>query len=117
MKNWLTALAILVVITAGFYGVTYFAIIPQMARVLVPDKWKSLVINQRQDAYQAYLGKPVSQNNQTDHWQVRNGHYQYFLSIEYNGQDSVSEKFLVTYRFKNWLFEKQGSLQGDSTVR
>jgi ABC-type microcin C transport system permease subunit YejB len=117
MKNWLTGLGILLGIAVVFYGLTYFAIIPQIARVLVPDKWKSLVINQKQSDYLDYLGKPIGQKEGSDRWQVRNGHYQFSLFIQYNATDSVSKKYRITYEFRDWLFERKGSLQGDSTVQ
>lgn len=113
MKKWGWIFITIVAFFAAFYSFAYFFVIPRVAVVSMPHKWRNIGVGLKRSEYVFYIGRPGEDNTaaktNSDTWIMRDENYTFQLQLHYTA-DSIADNAAITYIFSNFLFHKKGLL-------
>src|SRR4051812_26105748 len=116
-KKIITGVLIACVIAAIIYTFVSLFLIPKIAVLLIPTRWKNIPLHEKRPVYTSYLGDSNNTDSlwkeKGDTWIVTKGNYEYSMRIKYD-RDSLARVVNIQYRFENLFLTKIGYLLTDS---
>jgi hypothetical protein len=114
LKNLLRIGVFLIGIFILLYIISYIFLIPYLAQIQLPVRWKQLTVPVTKEQMENYLGDPALElpPNETN-WIKHNNRFTYSLTAHYDTL-KMCDRFIIRYKVHTFFYRRSGVVKVDS---
>lgn len=105
MQKWIIGVLLLLLVSYAVYGFVFSYIVPNVAALTVPQKWKRVPLRQKKEVVHNYLGENFTEGPGMEVWAYGSKGKMYRLFIFYSS-DTVSIAYSIHYAYDKLMVTK-----------